>query len=163
MYAQNTFTKTITSTLILFCISANAIAQISKERIEELKAQAIEQGWTFTVGETSASKRPVEVLCGYAAGYDSNQGMLLAESGGTNPLDADIELPGRFDWRDYNVVPEPRAQGDCGSCYAFAAMGIVESSILIRSHLRPDYMDLSEQWIVSCCPWAWAENFSLFS
>ena len=153
MYPQNTFNKTTTAILILFFISINSFAQISRERIEELKAQAIKENWPFKVGETSASKRPVEVLCGYAAGYDSNEGMLLTESGGANPLDADIDLPVRFDWRDYNVVPEPRAQGDCSSCYAFAAMGIVESSVLIRSHLRPDYMDLSEQWIVSCCPY----------
>ncbi len=156
MYAQNTLIKSVISLFVIAFISTNALAQISKERIEELNAQAIEENWPFKVGETSASNRPVEVLCGYAAGYDSNQGMLLAESGGANPIDADIDLPVRFDWRDYDVVPEPRAQGDCGSCYAFAATGIVESAVLIRSHLRPDYMDLSEQWIVSCCPLAWA-------
>ena len=153
MYPQNTFTKTISAILILICLSANALAQISKERIEELKAKAIEENWPFKVGETSASQRPVEVLCGYAPG-DSNDVMMLTESGDANPIEADIDLPVRFDWRDYNVVPEPRDQGWCSSCYAFAATGIVESAVLIHSHLRPDYMDLSEQWIVSCCPWA---------
>jgi len=162
MYAQNTSNKTITIILLVCATFPTTFAQISREHIEDLKAQAIEQGWTFTVGETNATQRPREWLCG---GVPPNETELQsALSGGSaGAMGADIELPSRFDWRDYNVVPEPRAQGDCGSCYAFAAMGIVESSILIRSHLRPDYMDLSEQWIVSCCPWAWAENFSLFS
>jgi len=62
-----------------------------------------------------------------------------------------------WDWRDatYNGqtgdwTTPIRNQADCGSCYAFAPLGSIESLIKIK-HGSPGYsIDLSEQFIVSC-------------
>jgi len=40
-------------------------------------------------------------------------------------------LPSQWDWRDQGVVTSVKNQGVCGSCYAFAALGNVESELLI--------------------------------
>lgn len=59
-------------------------------------------------------------------------------------------LPRRWDWRDYDIVStHPINQGDCDSCYAFAALGVLEAQG--RLHARGDW-NLSEQQIVACIP-----------
>ena len=66
------------------------------------------------------------------------------------------QLPETFDWRDKGVVTRAKDQrhitpaddqGWCGSCWAFAAVGALESKILMAG--GPEY-DLSEQQQISC-------------
>lgn len=53
-----------------------------------------------------------------------------------------------FSWRD-RMTPI-RDQGDCGSCWAFATMGVLEALHNIHSGQRG--LDLSEQHLVNCAP-----------
>jgi hypothetical protein len=50
-----------------------------------------------------------------------------------------------FDWFKLGKVTEVRAQGDCGSCWDFGAVGALESSILMRYNRTAD---LSEQYVL---------------
>lgn len=66
---------------------------------------------------------------------------------------AKIDLPARFDWRNYNghnYVTSIKDQGECGACYAFATTAALESRILITSHTPDRDLNLSEQAMVSC-------------
>lgn len=59
-------------------------------------------------------------------------------------------LPSSFDWRDRdggNYVTSVKNQGPCGSCYAFAALGDLESQLLIDS---AGTYDLSENNAKEC-------------
>jgi cathepsin C len=61
-------------------------------------------------------------------------------------------LPKNFDWRNVDSVnyDSPiRKQGECGSCYAIAAVSVLESRIRIKSNnrLKPS---LSPASIISC-------------
>ena len=58
-------------------------------------------------------------------------------------------LPGRIDWRERGGLTAVRDQGKCGSCWAFAIMGALESQALIS---MKQTVDLSEQHLVSCNP-----------
>ncbi len=58
-------------------------------------------------------------------------------------------IPSSFDWRNYNVVTPPKNQGSCGSCWAFSAIGFLESE-LIRRSLADKTVDLSEQFLMQC-------------
>ena len=49
-------------------------------------------------------------------------------------------------------VTSVKSQGGCGSCTAFASMGMAETS-LIKAGAKKSGLDLSEQWIVDCRPY----------
>ena len=66
-----------------------------------------------------------------------------------------ISTPPEFSWKDFegqDWTTPAKAQGNCGSCWDFAAMGAFESVIKIREG-NPNFMpDLSEQYVLSCLP-----------
>ncbi len=61
--------------------------------------------------------------------------------------------PTTFSWKDFggrDFTTVAKSQGQCGSCWAFADIGVVESVLDIQD-LNPNLnMDLSEQYPVSC-------------
>ena len=65
-----------------------------------------------------------------------------------------IHLPLSFDWREHNGSPKPKDQVMCGSCYAFSAIGAIESQLLISGADSPS---LSEQFILDC---GWSDGVS---
>lgn len=116
---------------------------LTKEEINALQKQAEIEEWTFSVGETSASKRSIDQLCGLEA---PDKWWVNAVFTPMEPLET---LPSKFDWRDEVTggLPSIKDQGDCGSCWAFATVGALECNIKIRDKID---VDLSEQWLVSC-------------
>ena len=66
--------------------------------------------------------------------------------------DLDRALPAALDWRNNggNYVTPVRAQGDCGSCWAFAAVASAEARHAWRNRLTDPQMNLSEQQVLSC-------------
>ena len=62
--------------------------------------------------------------------------------------------PDEFDWRDYlgqNWLTSVKNQGGCGSCWAFAAVGVSESIRNIYQNDPSIDLNLSEQYLVSDC------------
>lgn len=58
-------------------------------------------------------------------------------------------VPSRFNWAPAWVTPV-RDQGACGSCWAFATAGALESNVLIRDNLPGIDNDRAEQLMISC-------------
>ncbi len=61
--------------------------------------------------------------------------------------------PSYFSWMDYmgtDWTTPAKYQGNCGSCWDFAAMGALESVINIAEGLANLDPDLSEQYVLSC-------------
>lgn len=61
-------------------------------------------------------------------------------------------LPSSFNWCDQGGCTPIRDQGNCGSCWAFGTVGLLESKILIQYGLSKD---LSEQYLISCNTQGW--------
>lgn len=57
------------------------------------------------------------------------------------------DLPKEVDWRSKNVVNPVKNQGQCGSCWAFSAVGALESAWAIKTG---KLYSLSEQQLVDC-------------
>ena len=121
-----------------------AVAQLSGEDIEALRKQGEAEGWTFTVAENEATRRPSHELCGAVVPAD------WWVNARFEPYRAPRGLPDAFDWRDHDGCTPVRDQGGCGSCWAFSAIGAMESTLRIYQGLGVD-LDLSEQWLVSTC------------
>jgi C1A family cysteine protease len=69
-------------------------------------------------------------------------------------------VPASFDWRNVNgvnYVSPVRDQGQCGSCYAFSAAGMMEARIRVRSNNTQQPI-LSTQDVVSCSLYRYANN-----
>ena len=69
-------------------------------------------------------------------------------------LDMSLPVPESFDWREHGGSPPPKDQAMCGSCYAFAVVGAIESQYMIR---RKENNFLSEQFVLDC---GWSEGSS---
>lgn len=75
----------------------------------------------------------------------------IAIEDGTEVLDPSV--PSSFDWRSYqghNWLTPVKNQAGCGSCWAFAAMGVAEAHHNIISSNPGLDLNLSEQELVSC-------------
>ncbi len=122
-----------------FVVSA-AAAQMSEADIAALRAQGEAEGWTFEVGLNEATEYGLDELCGAveAPGW--------RETARFDPCLPQRDLPTYWDWT-WGGCTAIRNQGGCGSCWAFGALGAVESFIRIT---QLETTDLSEQWLVSC-------------
>ena len=133
-------TALIASAILAAC-GGSAFAQLTDEDLAKLRKRGEKEGWTFTVGHSEVSSYSLDRLCGSVTPSEWPADMKID----TTP--ASKALPSAFDWRDYDCCPPIRNQGGCGSCWAFAAMGVVESVLQLFHGVSTD---LSEQWLVSC-------------
>ncbi|PSC74126.1 cathepsin L1D [Micractinium conductrix] len=62
---------------------------------------------------------------------------------------AQAGVPVAFDWRARGKVPAVRYQGNCGSCWAFAAVSALEIKAAIDNTSLPT-LDFSEQQVLDC-------------
>jgi C1A family cysteine protease len=156
------------STLGFVRISPAQTSQDSvDQRIAELQKMIDEKGYHWTAGRnwtSDLSDEEFDKLLGFKPpkGYYEwleKQPKLKAKAG--------MEFPPVFDWRDSGYVTPVKNQGNCGSCWDFAATGAFEAAI--KKHDLIEY-DLSEQQVLSCniyvedgCNGAWAETaYELF-
>ncbi|CAH4011875.1 unnamed protein product [Pieris brassicae] len=68
-------------------------------------------------------------------------------SSSISQVNSSIIAPDSFDWRTENVVSRVKDQQICGSCWAFAATGAVESQYAIK---HKTIQEVSEQQLVDC-------------
>ena len=130
------------------------------QTISDIQKQIDRNGYQWVPGRTSTAQMSLEEftrLLGYKPpkGYDQwldKQPRLTAKAGALYPT--------YFDWRDSAIVTPVKSQGNCGSCWAFAATGAFEAAI--KKYDGIEY-DLSEQQVLSCnfynsgCDGGWAE------
>ena len=65
------------------------------------------------------------------------------------PEEVNAGFNGDIDWRKQGIITSVKNQGQCGSCWAFAATAVHESYQIQTKH-EPNTINLSEQQLVDC-------------
>lgn len=115
--------------------------------IVALQQELRSRGYRWEAGPTGISDlTPAEFerMLGARVPADEPLVTQTASTGSSAPAG---DLPARWDWRDADAVTPARLQGVCGSCWAFAAAGALES--LLRIYDARD-LDVSEQQALDC-------------
>ncbi|HOP48842.1 MAG TPA: C1 family peptidase [Desulfobacteraceae bacterium] len=126
------------------------------DTLEDIRAIIKHNGYNFTVGHNWVFDMPAEEKERFFSRRPPvTTGKTLAkEDPGLLSRYLGMELPSSFDWRNYNghsYIGAIRDQGNCGSCYAFAACAAAEGTYN-RANGRYDgrCVDFSEAFIIWC-------------
>ncbi len=130
----------------IFCISVYAGEADVREEIEAIQKKIKEQGLGWEAGYNEIMDLPLEER-------RQRLGHVIPDDIKAMYDNLDIEPPtlsntqSVFDWRLMGGVTPVTDQGNCGSCWAFAATAGFESAYKIATGIE---LDMSEQAIVSC-------------
>jgi hypothetical protein len=151
--------------VLLVAAATAPAAALEDLTLEEVRQRIVENGWSWEAGDAFASQYTAEErarMRGYAPppGYDEELKSHLAI------LPVEKDLPTSFDWRTMDGITHVKNQGECGSCWAFAATAEMEAFVKIYYNKT---LNLSEQQVISCngmgagCDGGWASAaYSVF-
>ena len=137
--------------VIALCLTVAATAVFARD-LEHIRAAIHEKGAHWEAGETTLSALPDterRLRLGHVKPkLTGKEPVLTAEPAGSGGAAAAYT---NYDWTYPTPYVTPvRNQGSCGSCWAFAVAGALESYTLIKNSLAGQDMNLSEQVLVSC-------------
>lgn len=117
--------------------------------IENMREIIKAEGHEFTVGVNPAMQYTIEQLCGL------NTNLPLPRMHEALDNISNIARPAALPAAYTGYASPIKNQGSCGSCWAFAAVGLLECMILKNDGVT---VDLSEQHMVSCNTYGWGCN-----
>jgi C1A family cysteine protease len=142
---------------------------LGDEDINIINNKIIEKGYSWSAGTTSISKLPPEIRRRYL-GLATDEAELrrintamVAENALAEQRGMISVYPASWDWRGVsrrNWTTKIKNQGGCGSCVAFATVGMIESNLKIfkrDSSFNPDLSeaDLFFRGCGECCARGW--------
>jgi hypothetical protein len=121
-------------------------AHAADRDVEALNVALRKRGASWFARESSISRLPAAQRAALAGVLDEPPPRTA------HTRAAPAGLPTHLDWRDHggNFVTSVKNQGGCGSCWAFAAVAVAESALLIEHNTPGVDIDLSEQFLLSC-------------
>jgi hypothetical protein len=144
------FKKILFLILVILCICGMFIRAQAQSYLGQIQKAIAEKGLHWTAGKTSVSDLSEEQkknLCGLIippevkARFDELNKL-------PPPSLSEFGKQTRWDWREHNGVTPVKNQGNCGSCWDFAATGALES--MVKIYTSATVLDLSEQQVLSC-------------
>lgn len=112
--------------------------------LQQLRAD-MKPEFTFQIGNTEVLEFSLDQITGLVPPADFD--LQLQEMGPGENVRVAANLPRSFSWEARGKVTPVRNQGQCGSCWAFGTVGVMESQQLIRGRGSED---MSEQELIDC-------------
>jgi hypothetical protein len=122
--------------------------ETQQQRIDRINAEIEARGGHWTAGATWPGSLPAaerELLHGFRPPTAEEQSRIPVME-----VAVSAALPDAYDWRQHEGTTPAKNQGGCGSCWAFAAVGQLESHVRI---FDSRIFDLSEQAVIDCNTW----------
>jgi C1A family cysteine protease len=140
--------RTLLSAQVLSGLAIAAIAPANGDLSTSVDA-AIAQAQTDTTGQAQMSTDAAQVAAADPPAPELNPKVDYAPfdiptvqpSTSYGPLDGTMVYPARFDLESGGYVTPVKNQGQCGSCWAFATMASIESSILMEGGPVNDFSE----------------------
>jgi C1A family cysteine protease len=121
-------------------------ANASEKALTHLKhlTHAADPRWTFTMKYNPMMEYPQGQITGVRQPADwKSKATFIRPKPQTHAA-----LPASFDWRDISGGLTPiKNQGQCGSCWAFGTVGVMESVLRIKEGITRSF---SEQYLMNC-------------
>jgi len=134
---------------LLFTLAVTALADDRDVELSAIQAAIADAGLQWTAGHNPIFDLPDEERIGML-GADIPVNHWDEERSNYNSNNHRFSL----NWNDYDGhdwVTGVRNQGQCGSCWDFGSLGAFESSVLLALNQPDTELDLSEQFVLSCC------------
>ena len=116
-------------------------------RLEAIRAAIEEKGAHWVADHNAISTLPRERFLMRLGGEWSPEDRAVFDTLRPKPEDLGRDYPSYWDWRNMGGTTPVKSQGDCGSCWGFAAVGAVEGNLRINEGV---IYDLSEQQVLDC-------------
>ncbi|CAF1438778.1 unnamed protein product [Adineta steineri] len=124
-----------------------AVWENNTEMIEEHNLQADLGIYTYWLGMNQYGDLTVNEFVQKYTGLIGNMETKYNQVRQVFVSNSTVSLPDSVDWRNQNVVEAVKDQGGCGACWAFSAVGSIESAYAIKTGTL---VSLSEQQLVDC-------------
>ncbi|CAF1476295.1 unnamed protein product [Rotaria sp. Silwood1] len=124
-----------------------AIWENNLKIVEEHNLQADLGVHTYWLGMNEYADLTVDEFVKVLNGFNGKMREERSQNYQTFTSDPNVELPDTVDWRKKGDVTPIKDQGQCGSCWAFSAVGAIESANAIKTGVL---VSLSEQQLVDC-------------
>lgn len=112
--------------------------------LAKINAHNADKTQTYTMGINQFSDLTQDEFVSTYLGASVNKKFTDGTEGRTL---VDSPIVGDVDWTSVGKVTEVKNQGGCGSCWAFSAVGAIESAYLIQKGAT---LNLAEQQLVDC-------------
>jgi C1A family cysteine protease len=153
---------TIIAALLIFAV-VHSPSWASDTEIESLQREIDAKGYNWTAKRTWLTDLTEEEFRGMLGLKVPPEVERAFDALNNSPpkLRKSFSLPSSWDWRIGGGVSSVKNQGNCGSCWDFAAIAALEAVVMLNEDIE---YDLSEQQILSCktfgvgCSGGWAAD-----